>query len=92
LGDDVDRLHVKRMNYSWFHTYIVIVDSSEASWSAQGSGGKGRVSFDTNMLMDEEISDGGLVERFHMKKFSDNPGSKAKCAILKVTGSWSSKK
>jgi hypothetical protein len=45
------------------------------------------------MLMDEEISDGGLVERFHMKKFSDNPGSKAKkCAILKVTGSWSSKK
>jgi Fic family protein len=75
-----------------------------ASGEAQNSGGKERVSFDTNMSMEDECSDGGpvvqkappqmtVVEQFHARKFKEHHGSKAeKRAVLKVTSVGSSKK
>jgi hypothetical protein len=62
------------------HELWVIGKSSEASFASQKSGDKERVSFGTNMLTDEECSDGGLVEkkpqalktaveRFHARMF-----------------------
>jgi hypothetical protein len=38
-------------------------NSTEASWAAQGSAGKERVLFRTNMNIEEESSDGGSVEQ-----------------------------
>jgi hypothetical protein len=55
-------------------------NSAKASWEAQGSAGKERVSFGTNMMIEDESLDGGSVEQkpasqltaiehFHAHKF-----------------------
>jgi hypothetical protein len=101
--EDFNNVISKKLVHS-VHELRVECNSFEASWVAQKSGGRERVSFGTNMLMDEESSDGGsveqkslslmtVVEQFHAKKFSENFGYKAeKRVVLKVTGSGSSKK
>jgi hypothetical protein len=79
-------------------------NSAEAIWAAQGSTGKERVSFRTNMTIEEESSDGGSVEQkpvgamttieqFHARKLKgkDETGT-GRHAVLKITGVESSKK
>jgi hypothetical protein len=80
-------------------------NSKEASWAAQGSHGregKERVSFGTNMSTNEELSDGGSVEKmlkaplsdiecFHAQKFKgDTTGGKR--VVLKISGGGNPKK
>jgi hypothetical protein len=86
------------------HDLQVAGNSPSNSRPSQRSGGKERVSFDTKMSTDEECSDGGsveqkaqelmsIVERFHARKFKATMRARAdKRAVLKVTGSSSSKK
>jgi hypothetical protein len=76
----------------------------EDSYGGQLREGKGRVSFGTNMTMDDESSETGSVhkspsqfetaiERFHARKFGGNPKqSLEKKSALRVKGTGSTKK
>jgi hypothetical protein len=78
--------------------------SVEASWAAQGSGGKERVPFRTNMSTEDESSDGSSVEqqfaapliafeRFHARKFKGRgEAGVGKWVVLTVTRAGSTKK
>jgi hypothetical protein len=77
---------------------------AEASWVAKGLAGRERVSFGTNMTIEDESSDGGSVEqksvgqltaieRFHAHKFKrQSEATIGKRAVLKIIGAGSSKK
>jgi hypothetical protein len=86
------------------HELRVTCNSTGTSQVSHNLGGKGRVAFGTNMLTEEEVSDGAsveqkppelmiVVERFHMREFKDHHGAKAeKRAILKAAGLGNNKK
>jgi hypothetical protein len=77
--------------------------SGEKSWASKGAAGRERVSFRTNMMTEDELSDGNsidqeaqppltAVERFHARKFKDMAMTSEKKAIHKVAGSGNTKK
>jgi hypothetical protein len=81
--EEVDKVISKDLIHN-VHELQAACNSGEASWASQKFGGKERVSFDTNMLTEEEVLDGRLVEQkpqvlmivveqFHVRKFKVNP-------------------